>query len=126
MLNKFTVLACYCIYFSKTRVDYARMFFNVARANNTKNCTDEHIAQAGTDAIKFMKADWNKKKKENYGKLSYTDVEQLVVLNKQLVFAKNAYKRSHLDGGELVRDFREKEVRKIERHIESIISKMEK
>jgi len=44
MLNKFTVLACYCIYFSKTRVDYARMFFNVARANNTKNCTDEHLS----------------------------------------------------------------------------------
>ena len=90
MLNKFTVLACYCIYFSKTRIDYAHMFFNVARANNTENCTDEHIAQAGAYAIKFMKADWNEKgekfdefnKLSKYNKLSNADIKQLSILNK--------------------------------------------
>ena len=123
MLNKFTVLACYCIYFSKTKVDYAHMFFNVARANNTENYTDGHIAQAGADAIEFMKVNWNKKKEEKY-KLSSADKKQLSVLNMQLTLAKNAHSRSHLDGGELLRDVREKEIRKIQNQIKNIESKV--
>ena len=61
MLNKFTVLACYCIYFSKSASEYSHMFANVSRAHRTDENIDE-IAKAATIAIKVMQPDWEKNK----------------------------------------------------------------
>lgn len=54
MLSKFTILACYCIYFSDSNSKYKRMFDNISRLYRTDNDTHEQIAEAACFAIELM------------------------------------------------------------------------
>ncbi|KKK73762.1 hypothetical protein LCGC14_2890550 [marine sediment metagenome] len=66
MFSKFTVLACYCIYFSKSQREYEDMLGVVCKGERTDLDINEQIDEASKVAQILMQPYWAHKRKRPY------------------------------------------------------------
>ena len=119
-LSEFTILACYCIYFSDTPSEYAHMFMNVSRAHQTDENTNEQITEAALIAIKLMQPNWKNKKVPS---TKPVDVKAFLEESEQ---AEYEYKNVEWDGGQLWARLSQEKIKKLRQQIASAYSQKNK
>jgi hypothetical protein len=114
MLSKFTVLACYCIYFSDSAQEYSHMFMNVAKTYRTDLDTDEQIIDASVTALKLMQPNWKPKGLSPV----VVDKELIKKLKNDLRQAEDDYKNAEWAGGQLYMKICKDKIEKLRKQIE--------
>lgn len=112
-MNKFTILACYCIYFSDSALKYAHMFMKVSEVYRIDEDTNDQIAEAAGVAIKLMQPVWNNKAHPSISR----EAVNVSALEKELRLAEEEYKSAELRGGQLYMKINKEKIERLRKRI---------